>query len=38
MCNLCDKMFKGQNYVYNHILLKHNDLIKENVDKEVYLF
>lgn len=35
MCNICQKMFKGPNYVYNHIFNKHMDLVQENVDNEV---
>lgn len=28
-------MFKGSNFVYNHIFNKHINLINEKVDKEV---
>lgn len=31
-------MFKGPNFVYNHIFNKHINLIQENVDKDVKIY
>ncbi len=31
-------MFKGPNFVYNHIFNKHMDKIEEEVDKDVIIF
>ena len=32
-CNICEKLFKGPNFVYNHIMNKHMKFIKDMVDK-----
>ena len=32
-CNLCEKMFRGPNFVYNHIINKHMKFVKDMVDK-----
>lgn len=34
-CKLCEKMFHGPNFVQNHIINKHMDIVIENVDKNV---
>ena len=44
LCTICSKvtkitlnlqMFKGPNFVHNHIINKHMALVEDNVDKEV---
>ena len=35
-CVICGKFFKGSEYVKKHILNKHSDLIKENVEDDFY--
>ena len=35
-CVICGKFFKGSEYVKKHILNKHTDLLKENVEDDFY--
>ena len=35
-CVICGKYFKGSEYVKKHILNKHTDLLKENVEDDFY--
>ena len=35
-CQMCQKKFKGDTYVHNHILNKHMNVIVESVDKEYF--
>ena len=35
-CQMCQKKFKGETYVHNHILNKHMNVVVESVDREYF--